>query len=385
MMRKKAFIGALLFTFFSFPIAPVLAATMSFSETYTLPTGSKIDHNAYLAGGTVIISGPIGGDALVAGGNTTLSGPIGGDALVAAGSVDMLGSIAGDFRAVGGNVTIAEKVSGDVSLVAGFLSLLETSEVLGDALLVGGKLSLVGTVNGTVYLAGGDIFIDGKIGGNVKIFGAGNVHLGSHAVIAGDLTYRAPHEAVIDSGAVVTGKARFEYAPPLLSAPDVRGFFAGLIGALFITRLLVLVTATLFFVLVFRRASGAFMHQSGGTFWKHTLIGLAVFVSIPVASLVLALTVFGGVIAAAALAVWFLLLILAQVYAGVLAATVFRTQIMRRELDPLVSWQMAVLGALGINIVLLVPYIGLFVGLLFFLASLGSISFLGYKHFLVSR
>lgn len=383
--RNNAFASALLLAFFIFSPMTVGAATVGFAETYTLPTGSSINSNAYLAGGTVIISGPVSGDATVAGGTASFSGIVAGDVLLAAGSAEMLGAVTGDLRALGGTLTIADSVGEDTALVGGVISLLESSEIAGDALLVGGKISLFGTIEGNVYIAGGDIFIDGTVAGNVLIFAAGKVHIGEHAVIGGDFTYRAADEALIESGAVITGKTSFEYVRPIVSAPDVRGFFAGLFGLLFIARILVLVAATLFFVLVFRRASGQFITHSKGNFWKLTLIGLAVFVSVPFASLILALTVFGGMIAAAAMAFWVLLLLVAQVYVGVLAAGVFRMYIMKRELEPLVSWQMAVLGALGINIICLVPYVGLFIYLVFLLATFGTLSSLGYRHFISSR
>jgi hypothetical protein len=276
-------------------------------------------------------------------------------------------------------------VGGDVSIAGGVVSLLADSRVSGDVLVVGGKLSLLGTVEGTVYLAGGDIFIDGKIVGNVRLYSAGDVHIGKNAVIGGDLIYHSAREAIIEPGAVIKGKTQFTYAPPFVSAPDLRGFFAGLFGALFVTRLLVLLVAGLLFVLVFRRASGSLARVSQESFWKHALVGLAVLVAVPFASLVLALTIFGGLVAAMLFALWIFMLLVAQVYAGVVAARIFEVYVLKRTPGHLVSWQAAVLGILGLNVACLVPFVGLFICLLFLLVALGSLSYLGYRQFLLAR
>ena len=364
---------------------PALASTVGVSETYTLPTGSEINGNAYLAGGTVIISGPITGDAVVAGGNSTFSGVVSRDLLSASGSAEILGTVLGNVRVVGGTITVAHTVGGDASLVAGTASLLSGSSIAGDALLVGGQLSILGDIKGSAYITGGNILIDGKINGNVKIYAAGDIRIGKNAVIGGDVSYRAAHEAMIDPGAVIGGKTTFQYTPPLVSARDFRGFFAGMFGLLFIARLLVLIAAALLFVLVFRRASVALVRESTDHFWKFCLIGLAVLVSVPFAALILALTVFGGLIAAAAVVLWVLMLLIAQVYAGVITAALFQKYVLKRELPPVVSWRLAVLGVLGFNVIGLVPYLGLFLYVLFFLVALGSLSSLGYRHFLLSR
>ena len=364
---------------------PATASTVGFGETYTLPTASRVERNLYVAAGTALVSSPVDGDVTVGAGNATVSGPVTGDILITGGTLDVLGSVGGDLRGAGGILTISDKIGGDAVLAGGSVSLLSGASVAGDALVAGGKVSLLGTIDGTTYVAGGDIFIDGNIKGTVHIYSAGRVRVGPHAVIGGDFMYRASSNVVIDPAAVIVGKTTFQYIPPMISAHDIRGFFAGLFGLLFVTRLLVLMVSALFFVLVFRRGTSSLVGVSLSTFWKMCLIGLAIFVAVPFAGLIIGLTIFGGLLAIVMLVVWLVLLLIAQIYAGVVFAAVCQKYIFKQEASPLVSWRTAALGVLGLGVVCLVPYVGLFIGLVFFLVALGSLSTLAYRHFILSR
>ncbi len=370
----------------SFLVAlPAAAATLVWGETYALPSSGRVEHNLYAAAGTVLISGPVLGDVAAAGGHAALSGPISRDVLAAAGTVEILGAVGENVRAAGGQITLSNTIGGDAALAGGSLSLLSGSAVSGDALLAGGNVNILGNISGDVHVAGRAVFIDGKILGSVHIYSMGKVHLGPHAIIGGDLIYHSPEPAQLDTGAVVKGKTEYTYLAPVLSAHDVHGFFAGLFGVLFITKFLVLIAAALLFVLVFRRVSISIVQIAFDGFWKRLALGLAVFVAVPFASLIVALTVFGSLIAVIAMICWLLLVLISQVYAGVLLAGVVRKYLLRKPLPPVVLWQDAVLGMLGLSVIFLVPQLGLLIYCIFFLCAFGSLSYLSYRHFLLSR
>lgn len=364
---------------------PAIAATIGHGETYALSGTTPTEGNVYLAAGTAIVSGPVIGDAVIGAGSATVSGFVSGDLLIAGGTVDVLGRVADDARIVGGKLTVADTVGGDFVGVGGVITLLPQSKVLKDSIIAGGQVSMLGSVAHNAYLAGGSIFIDGNISGSVRTYSAGKITLGPHAVIGGDFNYRSAQPAEISPTARITGTVHYEYLPPLVSARDVRGFFTGLLGIAFAVRLLILVAASLFFVLVFRRGSGGLIQLAVGDFWKMSLVGLVVFVTVPVASLILALTVFGSVVAFVMMLVWMILLVVAQIYAGVVFAYVCRTHLLHKEIPTLVSWNIAVLGVLLLSVLWLVPYAGLLACFLFFLSALGAISHLAYRTFLLSR
>ncbi len=382
---KKILSLASVFLLLLVPVLPAGAALLGVGETYTLQETSPILENVYVAGGTVVLSSPLEADVTVAGGSVTVSGTVSGDALVAGGSVELLGDIGDDVRAAGGKITLARNIAGDVVFAGGAISMLPSSMVAGDVIIAGGSVSLLGNVEGVVYFAGGDIFIDGTIAGNVSIYSAKSVRIGEHAVIGGTLTYRAASEAEIAPSAVITGDIKYTYLTPVLSAPDIKGFFAGLFGVLFVAKLLVLIATTLFFVLVFRRISVKFAHATAHSFWKSILVGFIVLVTVPFVSILLAITIFGSMLSAVTMLFWITLILVSQAYVGVAAASLFSFYSLKRELQPIVSWKAAVLGVIAINVISLIPFIGLPIYFVIFLSSVGALSQLLYQQFLTAR
>ena len=364
---------------------PAFAATVFVGESRTLQANEEVKDNFYAAAGTLVLSGPMRGDTLFAAGDATISGTISGDALFVAGSADILGEVLGNARGAGGKITIAKNIGGDIVFAGGFISIVPGTLIGGDALIAGGKLSLLGDVTGNIYLAGGDVFIDGKIVGNANIVTSGRLHLGQNTVIGGDLSYRSPEKAIIDSGAVIKGKTTFDYFTPILTARNTRGFLAGLFGIAFVLRLLIVLAAALFFALSFRKMTGELGRFSSGHFWKSVLIGLIILTAVPFASVIIALTIFGALIAAAFMLAWFSLLLLAFVYSGIIFANVVLKHVFKKELPPVVSWKTVVVGTIALGALCLIPYVGALLYLVFFLASLGALSDLLYRQVIAAR
>lgn len=90
----------------------------------------------------------------------------------------------GDLYLLGGRVTIAGTVEGDLTALGGQVEI--TGTVTGDVLAAGGTVSVGGTVEGDVRIAGGQVHLGGDIGEDVAATG-GQVAVESGATIGGDL------------------------------------------------------------------------------------------------------------------------------------------------------------------------------------------------------
>lgn len=380
---KRAFFAFSLLVFFA--AFPAFAASLKVGESYTLQTGEDIKDNLYTAAGILVLSGTMRGDAAFAAGDATVSGIVSGDMLFAAGSSEVLGEVLGDVRGAGGKITIAKHIGGDAMLVGGLVSVVPGVLIGGDAAFIGGRISLLGDVSGSVSLVGQDIFIDGKTVGNVHIISSGRVRLGPNAVIGGDFSYRSSEQAIIDPGAQIKGKTTFTYLAPVLTSRNVHGFFAGLFGLALVFRLLMLLAAALLFALSFRKMTGELSRFSVEHFWKSMLIGLIVLVVAPFASVIIALTVFGALVSVALILAWLSLVLLAEIYAGIIFANAALKFIFKKELPPVVSWKTVAIGTIALGALFLVPYIGPLVCLAFFLVSLGALSHLFYRYIILAR
>ena len=98
---------------------------------------------------------------------TTISGNVLGDSLIGGGEVTILGETGGNLLTVGGTV-------------------ISSGGVGGDALVAGGDVKILGFVRDDLRIVGGNVAVSNAVGGDVVALG-GVVHLVSGATVAGDV------------------------------------------------------------------------------------------------------------------------------------------------------------------------------------------------------
>jgi cytoskeletal protein CcmA (bactofilin family) len=141
----------------------------------------------YFAWGEVIeILGTVRGDLYVAGGEIRIAGTVDGDLLAAGGKIDVDGKVGQDARIAGGEITLSGKIGRNLTIAGGQI-------VLADPAIVQGNV-----------ISAGDLIIANRVHGNVKAI-AGNLQIASTANVAGDVSYRSPEPARIDTGAKIGG------------------------------------------------------------------------------------------------------------------------------------------------------------------------------------
>jgi hypothetical protein len=90
--------------------------------------------------------------------------------------------------------------------------------VYGDAIAVGGRLDVAGTVTGNAVAAGGSVHVSGRVGGNVRAIG-GRAVLESTAVVGGGV-YTTGGSVNIAPGAVVHGGSSTRNPLPFSVQPE---------------------------------------------------------------------------------------------------------------------------------------------------------------------
>ncbi|MBE0683601.1 MAG: hypothetical protein IH589_16960 [Anaerolineales bacterium] len=126
----------------------------------------------------------------------------------------------GDVVLFGQNYTLesGDELNGSLAVFGGNASIEEGAKVNGDVALIGGNLSILGDVNGDVALIGGNLTISGTIDGDIVIVG-GQVLLTETALVDGDIATIGGNVQK-EPGAEVTGNIT-NNAPPVISVPDV--------------------------------------------------------------------------------------------------------------------------------------------------------------------
>lgn len=347
----------------------VFAASIHGGTSYTLPKGQTNDGSLYAGAGTISIAGDVTGDLVVAGGQITVSGSVKKDILVGGGTIDISGTIGEDVRVTGGQITIDTTVPGDVVLAGGSITLAANSIVEGDLLVAGGSVAVKGEVKGQIKGAAGEIFLSGPVGGNVGLM-AETITLEATAKLGGDFSYQSPEEATIADGATIAGKTTFTQREF-----DQWGKFTfGIFGATIISWLIGLVTllaAAVVMAVAVKRFNTKVVEHSVQSFWRQLLLGLALLIITPFVIGILFASVVGALIGLVLMFVYIVHLILAGIYAGIIAgAWIFRRV---QKGSTRTDWVAAILGVVVLQLLMLIPVIGWLAGFVFFLVALGSL------------
>ncbi len=164
-----------------------------------------VNHDLYVAGGTVTINAPIRGDLVVAGGTINVNDSVTQDILVAGGNVILNSVVGDDIRCAGGIVALNGAVLGDFVATGGKIDIARNASIFGHLVSSGGRVMLDGRVKGNVKNASGTftlngtierdfkarsgkILINGEVQGQTEI-AARTIELGSGALFGKDVRY----------------------------------------------------------------------------------------------------------------------------------------------------------------------------------------------------
>jgi cytoskeletal protein CcmA (bactofilin family) len=289
---------------------------------------------------------------------------------------------AGDLSAVGGTILIAGTVTGDVEATGGSIVVAATGVVDGDLSAIGGSVLVEGTVGGdaavsagsilvregasvggTLEAAAGSVRMDGQVAGDARLAGE-TVTVGPTAAIGGDLLYDAG-TAAIAPDASVAGAVRAEagvvdvgpeVAPPAI--PRGVGAVYGLLANLVLGAALLVVVP---------RFTGAVTGVGTREALRSGGVGFLALVGVPIALVLVAVTIVGIPLSLAGLVAFALLLWVAFVYGSLVAGTWLLSLLDREG-----RWLALVSGLVAVALVGLVPFVGGVVRFLVLLVGLGA-------------
>lgn len=336
--------------------SPVLRS----GESVSIEADQVVEGDLYAAGNAVNVSGSVEGDAYIAGGTVTINGPVTTDVVVAGGTVQLHGEIGDDLRVIGGEVTVAGAVQGDVVVLGGAVRVLSTATIAGDILFAGGELAVDGPVDGSLFGFAERLRVDSTIGGDVEINAVGDLTLGDRAEVLGNVTYRGQGSIVRAQNAVVVGDIQSEPQPA--ESPSYEVAAASLAMLLF---------AGLVALLVFKPVLNTLVTETEKSYGVFGLVGLGVLVGTPLVALLLMFSILGFLVGVLLLVGYLALLVAAWIVAGpILGAIILR----RFKENASLSILAVVLGVLVVELVSIIPYIGLILVFALFIIVLGALS-----------
>ncbi len=381
---KFLVLGIILVSFFCAPI--VMAAKFQIANKGGDVLVNEEAKNLYTAGNIVSINADIKKSLHAAGNAITVNGNVEDNICIVGNTVVIKGDAGGSVHAGAGNVLIEGRIKDDLFLGSGTVTLAETSSVGGDLIVGAGIVEIRGPVDGDIRLAGDEVFINSKIGGNVNIKAGEELKLGKKAEITGDLKYSSVKEVEMDEGAKVLGETTFKQ----IRDKDDKGLFEktgilmGILTLGFLIRLLTIIAAGLVLVYLLKAFTGRVVKESLGHFWANLGRGFGALILIPIVCIILAITVVGLWLAGLMGATYVLMILLSMVLASIVFGS-WLIKILGKKSEYPVDWKAIVVGAIVLNLVVLIPFIGWIVRLVFLLISLGAVSQLVHRNVVLAE
>jgi len=350
--------------------AVLLAASLPAVSADSVEAGVASDR--FVVGGSVRQSKPVEGDMFGLGGNVDLNASVRGDAVLVGGDVRVREPVAHDLYAAGGNVRVDAAIGHNARLAGGDVEISQMATISGNLSVAGGRVEMRGTVAGNVEVAGGDVLIDGPVAGDVRS-SAGNLQLGPNARIAGRLVNRGNGRISRDPAAQVGGGVENRPATHIGSArvqkddDDDESVF-GWLWSLGLIALGGLIAAL--FPVGSRTLSQGLRNDPG----IGLLMGFITLVCVPIAAVILAVTIIGIPLAIAVLLLYFIMLIVGYAAVGVVIGDAALARL-RSQDAARAGWRVG--AAMGVMLALAlltrVPVLGGLVVFVALMAGLGAL------------
>ena len=333
--------------------------------------------NTYTAGNLVNVFQEKSGDVYAAGNIVSVTGSVGQDLVAVAGNINITSEIGGDVRVAAGNINIGGPIDGELLAAGGQIAITPSSVIRGDFIGTGGRVNIDGTINGNARITADEIYISGVLNKDADIK-AGRLVIEKTAVINGNVNYQGKEEMVVNEGAKINGKISFSKIETGLKKSTPRGFVAAL-GIFWFIKFLMLIVAALVLFFLMRRSIPKISSEAVDNFWKKMLHGFIILVVIPAAVIFSFITVIGSLVGLFGIALYGLLIIIATVFAGIIAAELLNRLIFRGQKARPLNWPMVILGVIAMEILAFIPFIGWIANFLIFLVAFGTISNLLYR------
>jgi hypothetical protein len=334
-------------------------------------TEGEILDDVFAYGGSINLSAGVLGDFLAAGQTVTISkeAEIDNSVMAAGQNVDLDGRVGNSARLAGQYLTIRGHIERNLMGFSQKTIVASDAWIEKDATLMAGEIIINGHIGGELNGSCGTATITGQVDGDVELE-TDKIVVQSNAIIGGKLKYRSDNDATIEEGARILGGA--ERLPPREAAGysladfvwDAWWFFASFaVGVLLL--------------IMFRPFMSDMVHDFSVHSGKTVGLGFLFLVCLPVAAVVLMLTLVGIPLGVLILLGWLILAYLAKIFVGLALGDMLLGR--ARASRP---WGMILALFIGMAIIALVvriPYLGWLAWFIILATGFGGFFLTAYK------
>jgi hypothetical protein len=359
------FFGVLFAVLLLLPLGVWAAGNQAAKNVY-LAQDQVVDGNYYAWGENVEILGTVNSDLFILAGNATISGLVKGDVFFGGGQLRITGEVDGNVRAAGGVVEIDGQIGKNILMAGGNFIFTPKSEINGQLTFAAGYAKIDGTIQGKVDGAGKDLIFNNEVKGdvNLKVGNDGSVTLLPQTHFYNNFYYRSLAKAAISDGAKIDGATNYSVITSQGHKFFTRSFIFNRIIGLFSLLVVGLVIITLF-----PKPVAALTERLKKKPWANLGWGLFYLIIIPLAVLLLMITVIGLPLGLIILTIYMMILYISQVIIGLTIGQCF-ADYFKKSYKPII---ILTGGLIFYEIITALPYVGWLFKLLGLLLALGAV------------
>ncbi len=335
-----------------------------------------IEDDLIIAANNVRIGGVVQGDVIFGSRSLVHNGKITGSLNGACQNVRILGEVRGSVRAFCQNNNIEGTIGRNLINFSQTLNIRHNGKINGDVTSFCAEMTIDGEVGRNVKCGAGTVIISGTIHGDVDLE-ADEISIMPTAKILGNLKYKSREEARVEQGAQIAGEVEWIKLEP--KEKEKKGFLTTkniIIKLLFLLAAIVTGLILLGISKNFVRGAKRAVTES---FLKSLGLGFICLICIPIAVVILLITVIGIPVAIISLFVYLILFYIAKIFVGIAFGEKILTGFKKGKEAPL-GWSLVV-GLIIINILTSIPYLGWIVYLAVLFIGFGA-ALLARKHLL---
>lgn len=259
-----------------------------------LPSG-VVHHGDYFAtGGSVEISGTVNGDVYIFAEQITIDGLVNGDLLCCGGSIDISGKIAHNCRILGGQVLISGEIGKNVTVVSGNLQLLSSAFLAGNLVATAGNVDLAANIGSDATILASNLRVSSQINNDLQGY-VGQMRITSRAVIGRNLDYRSNNPAWIEAGATIRGTTTYHpsFVHELVKGTWIQSLLVGSKIIAILMNFIYTFVIGVILVKIFPKNLESALYELKKHPLKSFSYGLMLLILLPLASLLMLMTILG--------------------------------------------------------------------------------------------
>jgi cytoskeletal protein CcmA (bactofilin family) len=369
---------------------PACATLTRAGEDVAVTEEETVVEDLVLFGSSASVGGYVESDVIAFAKSIDVLGTINQDLMGAAETIELTGQVGDDMRVGARYLNVRGLVGDDLIAFCQRLTLSENGRVGGEAQAWCQQAEFNGDVDGNLRIGCESAHIRGHVGGNlsvdahsINVAGAvdGDANLKAEAItlmpgaiIAGNLKYTSANQIELQEGARVLGETNW-HRPEVEEKPSRKAVLEGLGALKLFLNLAMLVgqiVVGLFLIGLSRKHATRIANSLTGHPWKSLGLGFVLAIFVPIASLILMLTIIGLPLGIIALLLYLIAWYLSPVVVGLTLGGKIVGAFKKDRAGPMIGG--LILGLIILRAISLVPGLGWLFMFLVILFGLGALA-----------